>query len=657
MKWFVVYSLLAVFDGHAYEGPHVIDCQHDGPMGMVEKLLDWFSAEHGKISNAPCKVNKVPTQEEMIKYIQEKSEAGPPSNAVIHEVKFKEENKILVDAFNDFTTAYDTFGILINKETQKKIQTEYKINPACEKAICAMEKIWGKDLSIRMLYIKLKHGFNTSELAFENADRFKLDEIDDVLMGLEDLPSHLIPMAKKNQPIMRFKRGKTLAMYKGSTMANAVVMLFDAWDKESPARRQYTVFHEMGHNIGNKLNHLEETPEWLDLSTWIKKGDKWEPSSEGCFISKYAMGNPWEDFAESLSAYRYDAHRLKNECPKKYDFLKEKVFNQIEYTDVESCSPLPRKEVKEIHELLSDNNLNDIGKISLSEKLIEDNCGETFTAYPPREEDFSSCLLKIHAMNLTPEMSQKFSDALKEKNIKDVSSNRSLIQEGLVEFMMKENVFREKASKSLTKIKETLKDMATRSFTKANPEGFGGKGITSLDYRWTSTLKGCGGLYFLKKSNEVIECQLKQIIKNDKDKVGWNDAIFPHYKTPSIFTKEAEKSLNDKREEILIEHLKKQDITKRIATENKKRFLKDIEFLQAFIQVQLNKDDKWETLSPAQFCRKTYGSSTSWTQPYGIPIGEKVPFLYEKCVEAQSRRSRRFAFDVDQWSRIITDLF
>lgn len=334
MKWLLIF--LISLSAFAHEGPHEIECVPSGPTHLVDKLMDWFSAKESQISNAPCKTQKVPSIDQMKNFIT--TRATGSREASIHGVKFKNESPALIEAFRDFTTARDSWGILEAREEQKKIQNEYSIPSECHKVLCAMEKIWGKETAVKMLYIKLKHNFNTSELAFQNSDRWNPDELDDVLIGLEDLPPYVIPVGRKNQRLTHFTRGYTLSAYEDrSVSANAVIMFFDHWGRKSGPARQYTVFHELAHNISSRMNEMDESPEWLNLSGWIKKGDHWEVPGPACFASEYATENPWEDYAESVSAYRYNGKEFKTKCPAKYQHLKDKVFKGFEYTDKKSC--------------------------------------------------------------------------------------------------------------------------------------------------------------------------------------------------------------------------------------------------------------------------------------------------------------------------------
>ena len=82
---------------------------------------------------------------------------------------------------------------------------KYDIDPECDKVFCALEKIWGADFASKMLYIRLKYLYNTSELAFTNSSRFRAHELDDILIALEDLPPHIYPTVSKPKKENQFK--------------------------------------------------------------------------------------------------------------------------------------------------------------------------------------------------------------------------------------------------------------------------------------------------------------------------------------------------------------------------------------------------------------------------------------------------------------------
>ncbi len=61
------------------------------------------------------------------------------------------------------------------------------------------------------------------------------------------------------------------------------------------------------------------------------------------FISGYAKTNPLEDIAESITAYRFNPKKLKELSPKRYEYLKNKVFMGIEYLSDSQCDDAASK--------------------------------------------------------------------------------------------------------------------------------------------------------------------------------------------------------------------------------------------------------------------------------------------------------------------------
>lgn len=272
--------------------------------------------------------------ETMTKYLQTKS-LGPKENKTIHQVDLENESTENLKAFEDLTTMYNSFGSVPWPEKQVPIQEKFQLNPECKKVKCAVEKIWGKELGTKILYMYFKYGFNGSEFAFTHAGRFEMDQMNDVLMSLGDIPEHFQPLGN-NQRLshLNFKADEA----NSKTIANAVIQLYDLWTKQTSPKRQYAVYHELAHNINYPLKQMDNSPEWLAMSGWVLKGEDWElDPAKSCVTSKYAATNPSEDWAEALTSYRYSPSVLKKECPQKYEFLKKKVYQGKEYTSAQAC--------------------------------------------------------------------------------------------------------------------------------------------------------------------------------------------------------------------------------------------------------------------------------------------------------------------------------
>jgi hypothetical protein len=635
----------------SYDESHMVECDHDH--STIEKLLEWFSSDDKRIMNAPCKSKTLPTEEEMLDFIAAKDqEAG--EDREIHGVKFSKEKKVILDAYRDLVTAKDSYGISDNKEKQRKLQSEFKINPECQKVLCALEKVWGRDYAIKMLYIKLKHGYNISEIAFNNASRFHSEELEDVLLGLEDIPSHLIPLARNNQQLIHFQRGKTLAMYSGKTLANAVVMIFDYWDKESRPKRQYTIFHEMAHNMGSRLDQLDRSPEWLDMSGWIKKGDLWEKSENGCFVSEYGRANPWEDFAESVSSYRYNGETFKAQCPEKYEFIKKKVFKDIEYLNTESCSPIAKEKAERIGESMALELKKEEARVSYTEEEITKSCQGMFSKNPPPEKELSQCAVKIQSEHFSFLLEKNLKSKMREEGVPYTSANRTLLQESIYRAIQDDEEIKDKASKGLPSLKENIQKMAEQSFKDALPKGFTSKDFKPDDYKWDMALKVCGKFFFSGEPDKGVECELMELIKRDEKFQEWDSGLFPGYKVPGIFSEASQKEIKDQRNKALIEHLRSQELSKKAMIRLAEKMRKDSYYHSIDRNLHAYSLKDWDSMSPQKFCKETYGKASKFMDTYGYTEGEEIPLLYRKCVEAQSKRKERFIFTEAEWKSLMT---
>lgn len=294
-----------------------------------------FVVGESDVKKAPCKSNKKLVLDlEMIKiFIKDKSDSGNQKlDTNINGVNLTNESPLMIKAFKQLTSAVNFMGNEL--KNQKNIQILFSINPECTKVLCAVDKIWGPE-GLKILYLLTRYGFNGSEFSYEKTARFESDELDDVLMSLADLPSFFVPLGRENQRLSHYTRN----LINTSTLANATITLYDDWTKEPSFMRQYALFHEASHSIATRLDHLDNNPEWLTLSGWEQKGyDNWSSKKNACQVSLYGAINPREDFAESVAYFRYNGNEFKMRCPIKFQFIKERVFNNLEYLDDSNCS-------------------------------------------------------------------------------------------------------------------------------------------------------------------------------------------------------------------------------------------------------------------------------------------------------------------------------
>lgn len=263
--------------------------------------------------SAACKTQSAPADTEMDAFINS-LEDQKISKQSHNGVQFVDESKKLLKAFKQLVGPKD-------------IQAQYNINPECQKVACAVEKIWGSELGKKLLFMKLKHGFNGSELAFRNSSRFTPEEMDEVLMALNDLPPHHQNLGGGNQ---RLVLSQSDSSFSKRAAANSDIKLYPLWRQDGAVKhgsnsyyKQYTLFHELGHNAGDRLD---------TKGAWSKVHKE-----AGCAVSIYGQTNKVEDFAETFVAYRYSAASLKAACPSKYNYMKEKVYSGVEYSEESLC--------------------------------------------------------------------------------------------------------------------------------------------------------------------------------------------------------------------------------------------------------------------------------------------------------------------------------
>ncbi len=341
MKWTALLLWLMVFQVTAQAGPRCNETNlfyNDEIAVLLDELnsinknieLPWDAATDRDVKNRACK-KKVPNLSAIEKELASFSDGVNKQSKAIIGVKFKDESKAMLDAFEDLVVKKDYLGNIMRSAPVD----DYKINPTCTKVQCAVEKIFGKELGNKILYLKTKYGFNGSEFVFGDSDRLNLNEVNSLISAVEAYPLGIFPL-DQNRQLTKFNRGYTLALHDEGVMAYAAITFYDLWSDQSFERREYIAFHELAHEIGSELS-LDDNPQWLSFSGWIEKDEKWSSSKKDTFSSEYGATNPAEDFAESVSSYRYNPAILKLKSPEKYQYIKETVFDGLEYSSSGQC--------------------------------------------------------------------------------------------------------------------------------------------------------------------------------------------------------------------------------------------------------------------------------------------------------------------------------
>ncbi|HTL12721.1 MAG TPA: hypothetical protein VL588_09555 [Bdellovibrionota bacterium] len=299
--------------------------------------LDWESTDIWSAANAHCRTARVEPQA-MRAFVDGPFVQGSPlETRTIHGVRLDNQPRALLDLFDQLTTS----------RGGPSDQATLQVPDECHDFHCAADAVLGADIADRIEYIQARYGLNTSHLSGrnvtgrQNVDPLRPEELDDIAMAASNLPPALMAI-ERGHPVVHETRGHD----SGTTVADAETTLFDNWTRESRHDRIFTVTHELGHTVGTDLE-LDHSPTFLALSGWQQRTQVLQDGYQNtiyvstqpaCLVSRYGATNPDEDFAESFRAYRYSPQLLKDRCPAKYQYMKELVFNGVEYTSEAACS-------------------------------------------------------------------------------------------------------------------------------------------------------------------------------------------------------------------------------------------------------------------------------------------------------------------------------
>jgi hypothetical protein len=207
----------------------------------------------------------------------------------------------------------------------------------CTSSLCGAKRIFGDLRGLLILWAYVKFGTNLSPFSDVMADPKGLDDetLRAIIAASLLIPDHLKDVSLRETGFFRFMKGATLSFYNGQkVVANSFGGVFDPIDELNFAEKIYFFIHELAHRARLRQNPgLDESPEWLKAAGW--KDLKTPPQNEA-WASAYARVNPFEDFAETYSLYRLDPQRLKKVSPDRYDFMKTRVFDGLEY-DQDLC--------------------------------------------------------------------------------------------------------------------------------------------------------------------------------------------------------------------------------------------------------------------------------------------------------------------------------
>jgi hypothetical protein len=207
---------------------------------------------------------------------------------------------------------------------------------ACDTPACAMDAVYGAGIGARLLHLYVDYGFNGSHRGRAAARAWTVDELDAVIAAAADAP--LAPQARerlllRDERIERYRSAlaitdpaETIVAINGG--GDIGLRFGEAWAALPPGQRRAAALHEFAHEIARTRGKAEGwSSRWADaaMADAFLARRAGLPTSR---VSRYAMTNMAEDFAESVVAYRYAPELLKSRAPNRMRFLREVVFRE-----------------------------------------------------------------------------------------------------------------------------------------------------------------------------------------------------------------------------------------------------------------------------------------------------------------------------------------
>ncbi len=292
-----------------------------------------FAATPDQIKSSACK-HTAPNTAQLQEYFQaldKKTTAGKTSK-VLSGISFENEDPALLAAFGNlfYVSKYE------EDQTPISLEARARVPANCHRVLCAMTAIYGKDAGLRLLYLSEHFKINAAqEPATVNLGEFSVAQLNAITEALLDAPPFLLPTkAASSLNLLRSKAPDDCPTCLAELdRSENIIRIYPGWNEKKPEIRRYTLFHELAHHFGDRLAADNIKSGWKNFSS----------SADGTevAISPYGASNHKEDFAEAISAYRYDPKRLKEVSPKKYAYLRDTVFLGVEYLDSSNCSGAP----------------------------------------------------------------------------------------------------------------------------------------------------------------------------------------------------------------------------------------------------------------------------------------------------------------------------
>lgn len=244
--------------------------------------------------------------------------------------RLQDQSPEAISAFRTLTRGLDK---AIRKRKAQPVVSD------CRDVSCAAVELFGPEAGPRLLVLAIHYRFDASELGGRAERAWKPYELDDMLAALGDLPPEWFPMDGRGYRLWLYRdyeaRTRVGEGPNGAADLIAIagegypgILVASGWRRLSDVARRATLVHELAHEYAR-------TRKWRAGWSKAMKADRRLGGLTS--VSAYADTAPDEDFAESVVAYRYMPDLLRRRAPARYAWLRDRVFDGLEYGDPLTC--------------------------------------------------------------------------------------------------------------------------------------------------------------------------------------------------------------------------------------------------------------------------------------------------------------------------------
>ncbi|HEX6858858.1 MAG TPA: hypothetical protein VF138_01470 [Caulobacteraceae bacterium] len=253
-------------------------------------------------------------------------------DAEVAGVRFKDQPAAEVAAFK----------AIASRRLRNDRQLAAAVARDCTDVLCASREVFGDEAGARILLLATERHYNAAPL-LEGEHAWSVDDLDLLIAGFADWPTGSFPQphgeprivredsedAQPSRQVMAHRLGVAAMAGEGQPG----IVFFPKWRSIRPSERRAIVIHELAHEFARRQPETWRS-QWAQAAA--KDADRAGEGSSS-FVSAYAESDIDEDFAESVSAYRYSAPLLMRRAPARYAYIKRTVFNGVEYGAAVSC--------------------------------------------------------------------------------------------------------------------------------------------------------------------------------------------------------------------------------------------------------------------------------------------------------------------------------